>query len=74
MTIKDIARKAGVSYATVSRALNDHPEVNEGTRKRILKIAAEIGYQPNAIARGLVCKADQYHWPNDPGYHRSILC
>ena len=56
VTIKDIARKAGVSYATVSRALNNHPEVNEGTRKRILKIAAEIGYQPNAIARGLVCK------------------
>ncbi|GAB6137253.1 LacI family DNA-binding transcriptional regulator [Halanaerobaculum tunisiense] len=54
LTIKDVAREAGVSYATVSRALNDHPDVNEDTKKRILKVANEIGYQPNDIARGLV--------------------
>jgi LacI family transcriptional regulator len=56
ITIKDIARRAGVSYATVSRALNNHPEINIETRKKIARIAAEIGYQPNAIARGLVKK------------------
>lgn len=55
-TIKDIAKKAGVSYATVSRALNNHPEVNEATRKKIFEIASEMGYQPNAIAQGLVKK------------------
>ncbi|MFW6381090.1 MAG: LacI family DNA-binding transcriptional regulator [Bacillota bacterium] len=54
LTIKDVAEKAGVSYATVSRALNNHPEVNEKTRKRILEIAQDMGYQPNAIAQGLV--------------------
>lgn len=54
LTIKDVAEKAGVSYATVSRALNDHEEVNEDTKKRILKLAKEMGYQPNAIAQGLV--------------------
>ncbi|MGE5582298.1 MAG: LacI family DNA-binding transcriptional regulator, partial [Bacillota bacterium] len=43
-TIKDIAKKAGVSYATVSRALNNHPEVNEATRKKIFEIASEMGY------------------------------
>ncbi|HBT15770.1 MAG TPA: hypothetical protein DEB05_02285 [Firmicutes bacterium] len=48
-TIKDVAKKAGVSYATVSRALNNHPEINEETKKRIIKIAMEMGYQPNAI-------------------------
>ncbi|MGB3842503.1 MAG: LacI family DNA-binding transcriptional regulator, partial [Bacillota bacterium] len=53
-TIKDVARKAGVSYATVSRALNDHPEISEETKKRIVKIALEMGYRPNAIAQGLV--------------------
>lgn len=54
VTIKDISKKAGVSYATVSRALNNLPEVNEDTKKRIIKIANEMGYQPNAIAQGLV--------------------
>lgn len=55
-TIKDIAEKAGVSYATVSRALNNHKDVNDETRKKVIKIAREIGYQPNAIAQGLVKK------------------
>ena len=55
-TIKDVAKNAGVSYATVSRALNNHPEINEETRKKIFKIASEMGYQPNAIAQGLVKK------------------
>jgi LacI family transcriptional regulator len=54
ITIKDIAEKAGVSYATVSRALNGRPEVGEETRSRIIGIAEELGYQPNAIARSLV--------------------
>jgi len=56
VTIKDIAKVAGVSYATVSRALNDLPEINENTRKRIKEIAKQMGYTPNAVARGLVKK------------------
>lgn len=54
VTIKDIARMANVSYATVSRALNNHKDVNEQTKQKILKICKEVGYSPNAIARGLV--------------------
>lgn len=56
ITIKDIAKIANVSYATVSRALNGHKDVNEKTRKRIIGICEQIGYSPNAIARGLVTK------------------
>src|SRR5512142_2626392 len=54
VSIKDIAKAAGVSHSTVSRALSDNPLVAEATRRRIQSIAQELGYSPNAIARGLV--------------------
>jgi LacI family transcriptional regulator len=53
-TIKDIAEETGVSYATVSRALNDKYGVKPGTREKILAVARARGYTPNGIARGLV--------------------
>lgn len=56
MTIKDIADIAGVSTATVSRALNGKFDVNESTKKRILQIAKEYDFRPNVIGRGLSMK------------------
>ena len=56
ITIKDIAERAGVSYATVSRALNGQRDDSETTRQLIFDLARDIGYQPNAIARVLVKK------------------
>ena len=53
VTIKDIARKAGVSHATVSRALNAHPAIPECTAAHIRQVALEMGYLPSAAARGL---------------------
>ncbi len=53
ITIYDIAAKADVSIATVSRVLNNHPRVSAQTRRRVLEIAGEAGYQPHAFAQGL---------------------
>ncbi|XEC92514.1 LacI family DNA-binding transcriptional regulator [Paenibacillus tarimensis] len=55
-TIKDIAKAAGVSFTTVSRALNGYNDVNEETRKKIVRIANELGYSPNIAARSLISK------------------
>ncbi|MEC0333422.1 substrate-binding domain-containing protein [Paenibacillus macerans] len=55
-TIKDVANKANVSIATVSRVLNNLPGYSEKTKDKVFKAIEEIGYQPNAIARGLINK------------------
>ena len=54
VSIKDIAELAGVSHPTVSRALRGEGRMSDETRARILAIAADIGYTPSLIARGLV--------------------
>jgi len=56
-TIKDIAARAGISYATVSRALNGKYGVSKDTREKVKALALEMDYQPNAIARGLVSRS-----------------
>ncbi|MFA6689013.1 MAG: LacI family DNA-binding transcriptional regulator [Sphaerochaetaceae bacterium] len=56
VTIYDIARKAGVSPATVSKALNGRQDVNDVTRAHVIASATELGYVPNAHARGLKMK------------------
>jgi LacI family transcriptional regulator len=56
ITIKDIAKEAGVSINTVSRALNNKPDVNKLTRENILKIAERLQYTPNDLAKSLHLK------------------
>lgn len=53
ISIYDIAKKAGVSPSTVSRALEDHPRINIETRKRIQEIAREMDYVPSTVAKSL---------------------
>lgn len=54
VTIKDIARMAGVSHTTVSRALNDSPLINPETKEKIKSIAGSLNYTPNYSAKSLV--------------------
>lgn len=54
VTIKDIARIAGVSFSTVSRCLNDSPLVKTETKKKVVAIAEQVGFEFNASARGLI--------------------
>lgn len=56
VTLKDVAKAAGVSYATVSRALSGSPQIGSETRERIIKLCDEMGYTTNYVARSMVMK------------------
>ena len=53
VTIKDIAKRAGVSYQTVSKALRDEKLISKATRQRVTKIAREMGYIRSSVARAM---------------------
>lgn len=59
LTLEDIAKKAGVSRSTVSRVVNNQPNVSEDVRKRVLDVIQDTGFHPNAAARTL---ASQRSW------------
>ena len=79
-TISDIARLAGVSKATVSRVLNDKPDVDGETRERILRIIDEQGFVPSIAAAGLASGRRQligmlipsFAWPLIPELMRGV--
>jgi LacI family transcriptional regulator len=56
VTIKDVAREAGVSVATVSRVWNEAAFVSPGTRKRVAEVATRLGYSPHGAARSLITR------------------
>ena len=53
ITIKNIAKELNLSFSTVSRALNNHPDIKEKTKELVRKKAKELGYRPNYFARNL---------------------
>ncbi len=59
LRLEDVARKAGVSRSTVSRVVNEHPNVREDVRRRVLQVIHDTGFHPNAAARTL---ASQRSW------------
>ncbi len=59
VTIRDVARAAGVSVTTVSRAFNGYQDVSEETKKKIFQIAEDLNYRPSRVARSLVLQQTQ---------------
>lgn len=57
ISLKDIAQELGVSISTVSRALNNHPDISPDVTSRVQKLAAEMNYTPNPLAMGLLKQA-----------------
>ncbi|MNM87278.1 HTH-type transcriptional regulator MalR [compost metagenome] len=56
VTIKDVAKKAGVSPSTVSRVLSNHPRISAETSRKVREIMEQLGYHPNIMAKSLVSK------------------
>ena len=63
VTIKDVAREAGVSISTVSRVINDMPGISEATTLRVKEIMRRLEYAPNSRAAGLARKS-ALSWPS----------
>lgn len=76
-TIRDVAREAGVSIATVSYVLNESGAVSDATRQRVLQAVSKLGYRPSVIARGLQARESRmigYSWqPVPPNQFNPIL-
>lgn len=60
ITIKDVAKLAGVSISTVSRVINNSKPVSEDIRQRVLKVIEETNYKPNPLARNLVLRKNNF--------------
>lgn len=65
VTIKQVAKAAGVSTQTVSRVINDRPDVAPETRERIQRVIEEMDYHPSALARSLINNV-ALHWELSP--------
>lgn len=53
ITIKDVAKRCGMSISTVSKVFNGYADISEETRRQVMRVARDMGYQPNALARAL---------------------
>src|SRR5260370_35066891 len=68
-TLRDIARRAGYHYSTVSLALREHPRIPAATRERIRKIADALGYRPDAALSALCAYREQ----KLPAHRQSVI-
>src|SRR3954451_16590872 len=59
VSVREIAKLADVSVATVSLVINDHPRISAATKKRVRRIMEDLGYRPNRLAQNLSRKDTQ---------------
>jgi DNA-binding LacI/PurR family transcriptional regulator len=72
VTIRDVARRAGVSPSTVSMVLHNHPSIGKTTRERVLRVQQELDYRPNRYAREFVRST---RWRNlPPRLSQAVFC
>ena len=62
LTIKDIAQMANVSQGTVSKVINNYKGISEETKKKVMDIINQSGYEPNFSARSLATKKSNLYW------------
>lgn len=72
VTIRDVATRAGVSYQTVSRVINNHPDVAAQTREHVRQVVEELGYFPNATARSLASQKTRTLGVIVPDFHEYV--
>ena len=78
-TLRDIAERASVSVSTVSRVLNDQPGIGDETRARVLEVAQELKFAPNAAAKSLATNRTSnlglvtYRWSAPSRFHAASL-
>jgi DNA-binding LacI/PurR family transcriptional regulator len=76
ITLKDIAKRAGVSYQTVSKVIHNQIQVTPEVRERIQAAIEELGYRPNAAAQNLRTQSSHligYSWKSDRQNHSSPI-
>lgn len=59
ITIRHVAEQSGVSVQTVSRVINNHPDVSDATREQVQHIITKLKYRPNGIARSLITQTSR---------------
>jgi hypothetical protein len=73
MDIREIARRAKVSTATVSRAINHVPTVDPQLAKRVWKVVEELGYYPKYAGSSIGFGAESHFWPHHFRNHQSLF-
>ncbi|WP_413796888.1 LacI family DNA-binding transcriptional regulator [Streptomyces iranensis] len=73
VTIVDVAKAAGVSKSTAGRALTGAGEVSARTREKVARVAAELGYRPNGVARSMITGNHRDSGRRHPGHEQPVL-